>query len=277
MRRSLRELDDLDPDFWTRAPTQAPTPIPYAPPSAPNRGRRTTGKTLLGLLITALLLGGIVAFAPGEELGAVRRAIGMEDGRGGVLPEDEWGRGTFEFSLTQRESEEPVGYDPCGVIEVEINPEGAPDDYRDLVDNAIQHTSDASGLEFEVVGETERRDFDLEEPDSRPVLVAWSDEDEVPKLEGDVAGLGGSVASDFGTGRLRYVTGIVVLDTDVFDGVPLYDSSGDQAIIDHEFGHLVGLGHVDDPGELMAPENTGRTTYGPGDLEGLARLGRINC
>lgn len=276
MRRGLRELDGVDADFWNRAPTEPPRPIPYVAPP-PSRDRRTTGRALLGLLITALLLGGIVAFAPGEEMGAVRRAIGMDEERSGVMPEDEWGRGSFEFSMTQRGSEEPVGYDPCGVIEVEINPENAPDDYRDLVDTAIQHTSDASGLRFEVVGETDRRDFDLEEPDRRPVLVAWSDEDEVPELEGDVAGLGGSVAGDLGTGSLSYVTGIVVLDTDVFDGVPLYDSSGDQAIVDHEFGHLVGLGHVDDIDELMAAENTGRTTYGPGDREGLARLGLIDC
>ena len=50
-----------------------------------------------------------------------------------------------------------------------------------------------------------------------------------------------------------------------------------QAIVDHEFGHLVGLDHVDDPGELMAEVNIGRTSYGPGDLEGLARLGAIPC
>ena len=50
-----------------------------------------------------------------------------------------------------------------------------------------------------------------------------------------------------------------------------------QAIVDHEFGHLVGLDHVTDPGELMAEVNLGRTSYGPGDLEGLARLGAIPC
>ena len=231
-----------------------------------------------GLVITALLLGGIVAFSPGEDMRTVRRLIGMDDERLGVVPEVEWGRGSFTFSMTQRGSKEPVGYDPCRVIEVEINPAGAPDGYRELVDTAIQRTSDASGLQFEVLGETDRREFDLTGgPGRPPVLVAWSDEDEVPDLEGDVAGLGGSVARDLGTGRLSYVTGVVVLDTDVFDGVPLFDSSAEQAIVDHEFGHLVGLGHVDDPDELMYADNLGRTTYGPGDREGLARLGGIDC
>ena len=278
MKRSLRELDGLDPDFWTSAPTGPPPPVPYAAPPTPHRRRRKVGPAVPGLLITALLLGGVVAFSPGDDMRTLRRLIGMDDERLSAVPEVEWGHGSFEFLMTQRGSKDPVGYDPCRVIEVEINPEGAPDDYRELVDTAIQRTGDASGLQFEIVGETDRRDFDLAgEVGRRPVLVAWSDEDEVPELEGDVAGLGGSVAADAGTGRLGYVTGIVVLDTDVFDGVPLFDSSADQAIIDHEFGHLVGLAHVDDPGELMYDESIGRTTYGPGDLEGLARLGGIDC
>lgn len=278
MRRSLRDLDGLDPDFWTSAPAEPPRPLPYAAPPTPTGRRRRVGAAVPGLVITALLLGGIVAFSPGEDMRTVRRLIGMDDERLGVVPEVEWGKGSFKFSMTQRGSKEPVGYDPCRVLEVEINPEGAPDDYRDLVDTAVQHTGDASGLKFEVVGETDRRDFDLDGSiGRRPALVAWSDEDEVDDLAGDVAGLGGSVATDLGTGRLSYVTGIVVLDTDVFDGVPILDSSGDQAIIDHEFGHLVGLAHVDDPDELMYAENLGRTTYGPGDREGLARLGGIDC
>jgi len=274
--RSLRAIEHFDHDFWTSGPAEPHRAVP--PPPAPTRRRRTTGAAVPGLVITALLLGGIVAFSPGEDMRTVRRMIGMDDERLGVAPEVEWGRGPFEFSLTQRGSKEPVGYDPCRVIEVEINPEGAPDNYRDLVDTAIEHTSDATGLKFEVVGETDRRDFEMVAGMTRrPVLVGWSDEDEEPDLSGDVAGFGGSVATDLGTGRLRYVTGVVVLDTDVFDGVPLFDSSEDQAIIDHEFGHLVGLAHVDDPGELMNADNLGRTTYGPGDREGLARLGGIDC
>ena len=67
---------------------------------------------------------------------------------------------------------------------------------------------------------------------------------------------------------------------DRFDFVD-YDMSRDQpyaqAILDHEFGHLVGLDHVHDKDELMNEENLGLTSYGPGDLEGLARLGDIAC
>ncbi|HEY0889152.1 MAG TPA: matrixin family metalloprotease [Nocardioides sp.] len=50
-----------------------------------------------------------------------------------------------------------------------------------------------------------------------------------------------------------------------------------QAVVMHELGHVLGLDHVPDPGELMHDENTGRVDFGPGDLEGLARLGATEC
>jgi predicted Zn-dependent protease len=50
-----------------------------------------------------------------------------------------------------------------------------------------------------------------------------------------------------------------------------------RAILDHELGHVVGLGHVQDPHELMYDEQLERTTFGPGDLQGLARVGSVAC
>ncbi len=49
------------------------------------------------------------------------------------------------------------------------------------------------------------------------------------------------------------------------------------AIIEHELGHLVGLDHVSAPDELMFRNNVGLTSYGPGDLRGLALLGQGPC
>ena len=45
----------------------------------------------------------------------------------------------------------------------------------------------------------------------------------------------------------------------------------------HELGHLVGLGHVDAPDELMSAENHGLLTWGPGDRAGLSAVGAGRC
>ena len=39
----------------------------------------------------------------------------------------------------------------------------------------------------------------------------------------------------------------------------------------------VGLGHVQDTRELMSESNSGQLDFGPGDREGLARLGSDDC
>jgi hypothetical protein len=271
MQRRMEELDRLDREFGLGA-------LP-SPRAAPSRRRRTTGPVLPSLLVTALLVGGIIALSPSENLRALRRLAGFDDQRAGFVPELVDGSGSYEFTRTQPGTDEPVAYDPCRAIEVVVNPQGAPANYDHLVDTALAHTSGATGLRFERVGLTDRRDLNRTSLDVRrsPVLVAWATADEVPKLAGDVAGLGGSVAVDPGTGRLRYVTGMVTLDTDTFEKFGEAETPLAQAIIDHEFGHLVGLAHVDDPHELMYDDNVGVTAYGPGDREGLARLGRVDC
>jgi hypothetical protein len=233
---------------------------------------------LPGLLVTALVLGGLVLVSPSHEMTRLRALFGFGGERLGRVPDVPTGVGEFKFSMTQPGSDDdPVGYNPCKPIQLIVNPQGAPDHWQELVDTAIEHTEGATGLKFDDLGETDDRDFTRGRGFGvrRPVLVAFADEDEFPDLAGDVAGVGGSSAMQISPDHREYVTGIVVLDTDVFtdDG----DQTEQQAIVDHEFGHVVGLDHVHDPRELMNEDNVGLTTYGPGDREGLARLGAIDC
>lgn len=271
MQRRMEELDRLDREFGlgTFPPTRAKR----------SRRRRTMGPVLTSLVISALLVAGIIAQSPSENLGSLRRLAGFDDHRAGFLPELVDGSGSYKFRQKQPGSDEPVAYNPCRAIEVLVNPQGAPPDYDNLIDTALAHTSSATGLRFERVGLTDDRG--LNRPwlggGRSPVLVWWATADEVPELAGDVAGLGGSLATDFGSGRLHYVTGTVTLDADTFTSFSTAEAPLAQAIVDHEFGHLVGLAHVDDPRELMYKNNVGVTSYGPGDREGLARLGRVDC
>lgn len=271
LERRMAELDRLDREFGLGAmPTSGPA-------RRSNKARRSSGPVLPGLLITALIVGTIVAMSPADNMRQLRRLVGFDDDRLAAVPDVPRGEGSFSFLQTQRGSDDPVGYDPCRPIEVLVNPEGAPDNYDELVDTGLERTSAATGLAFERVGLTEKRDVMTGPfPRREPVLIVWATEDEVPDLAGDVAGIGGSVAVGQ-PGNLRYVTGRVVLDRDVFASFEPEEQPFAQAIVDHELAHLVGLGHVDDPRELMYADNVGVTTYGPGDREGLARIGSVDC
>ena len=247
------------------------------------RARISVSPTVAGLSITALIRVGLIAFGPGETFLSLRRALGLAPSHSGHSVKFTPGEGTFKFLLTQRGSKQPVGYDPCEPIEYVVNPAGAPADWGQLVDTAVRDTEKASGLRFQYMGTTDKRPFDpngggLVGDVRSPAVVGFADADEIPDLAGAVAGVGGSEAAASARGDLYSVTGSVALDTDVFD----HASTGEdrdrlQAIVDHEFGHLVGLDHVPSDRELMSPVHVGQTWYGPGDLEGLARLGAISC
>lgn len=250
----------------------APSPEPVPPPTARRRGG------LLALVVVITLI--VAATASAVRLGdLVSRPTRLAQ-----TPAAPRGQGSFAFFAHQPGSDRPVGYDPCRPIHLVVNPHGAPADWVQLVQTAIEHTSQATGLRFEYDGTTddrisERSDTLVSWRSPPPVLVAWTSTDELGDLAGDVAGLGGSSWVETKPGLRQYVTGIVALDVAEFATIALRPDSQaeEQAIMDHEFGHLVGLDHVHDPGELMNEDNLGRTTYGPGDLEGLAAVGSTPC
>lgn len=179
----------------------------------------------------------------------------------------------YSFARVQPDGVSPVTW-PCdGSIPVEVNPDGAPRDHRSLVDSAIERVNDASGFRFEVVGESDDRDF--LERGVGPVLLGFADASEVDPLLGDSVGVGGSTYARVPGGRdLTAVGGVVALDTDVVaDGSLEYA----EVILMHELAHVLGLGHTDAPGELMRATGSGQRGFGPGDRAGLAHLREAAC
>ena len=82
---------------------------------------------------------------------------------------------------------------------------------------------------------------------------------------------------DDGDGFNQYVTGMVALKASFFrQQDALGRSELERAVVMHELGHVLGLDHVKDRNELMYPSVT-RMSYGPGDIEGLAKLGAVRC
>ncbi|WP_243056859.1 matrixin family metalloprotease [Nocardioides sp. SR21] len=234
------------------------------------------GRTRSSLLLTAALTALVVVFNPtttGEQL---RGMLGI--GQDLTFTITTSGGAGYEFAVVQPDGREPVTWDPCREIRYVVNPDGAPAGYTEVVSAAVADVSRATGLEFSYAGTTDDRRFsDRSGPlDSTPapVLIGWATPEEVPDLAGDVAGVGGAEAAHLERDRLTYVTGVVVLDRDPFSDM---GQTLRQAVLTHELGHVVGLDHVDDPGQLMYAETTSRSTLGAGDLDGLAVLGSGPC
>jgi hypothetical protein len=238
--------------------------------------------TVVGLAMTLVAVGTVLRVEYGVRITA-SGVVGPERLRPEVIASSS---GSFSYSATQDDA--PVTYSPCKPIPLVINSTQMPSRAYGLVGDAVRRVRLLTGLDLRIEGQTDEqpstggRPGRLRQYGNRwaPVLVAWSDPQTDPALEGDVAGVGGSLASSASaSGRPRYVTGSVSLDSpalaailDLPRGRALV-----RAVIMHELAHVVGLGHVDDADELMNPDNHGLIDFGPGDREGLANLGRGPC
>jgi hypothetical protein len=281
MERRLSELDGLDDELGqhqVHRPIGAPIPLPRGQYRA-TRARKEHGPVVPGLLIVTVVITGVFLLDPSDSGRRLREMVGFDGRLGEQVRAD--GEGEYAFATTQPGGDEPVSWNPCRPIRYVVNPADAPDDWAELVEESIQDISAATGFRFEDTGTSEERDFDdrtegLGRP--QPVLIGWADAQEVPRLAGDVAGLGGSTYIERNL-RRTYITGSIALDAPLFAELEDEDDGDDlmRAIITHELGHVVGLDHVDDPRELMYEDNVGQTELGPGDRKGLALLGAVDC
>lgn len=159
-------------------------------PYPPVRRRRWTAylPLMLSIIVTMTIMTSFIAFHPGSEASRVRRVLGFGAER--ILPATELPPSTGSYAFSDRQLDgNPVSYDPCRTIEVEINPAGAPEEYRDFVGTTIDRITSATGFAFDVIGTTNREpDLDDISQSRRPVLVAWSTEDKAPTLQGDEVG-----------------------------------------------------------------------------------------
>ncbi|WP_051640367.1 matrixin family metalloprotease [Cellulomonas sp. URHE0023] len=195
--------------------------------------------------------------------------------------------GNHAFAAMQPDGSGPVAWSPCRPIHFVVRQDGAPPNGDQLVTTAIARISAATGLVFVDDGATQEApstDRAAYQPDLygkrwAPVLVAWSTPEETPELAGDTIGIGGS-APVTQTGQSVYVTGSVTLDAPGMSELLATPNGVNSTIgvITHEFAHVVGLDHVDDPTQLMNPRASAAiSTLQQGDLAGLAVLSLGAC
>jgi len=151
------------------------------------------------------------------------------------------------------------------------------------VREAVARVRAATGLDIVVIGAfggyAPNWNFEAApiHPDD-PISVSWQDGDAIAELTDHTAGLGGSRVITNPNGSQRRVAGTIAASRDYYT---LLTERGDHsealAVLLHEFGHVFGLDHVDSPRELMYEDNNDLTTFGPGDLQGLRRLGQGPC
>lgn len=293
------------------APTAAPPPDPATawsgpppgawtgggPPLAPTldlgtagAGRRERSSVLVAAAVVVATLVTGATWWVNDQVARLAPPAGLEESAGplGTPPlASALDAGPHTFTAMQPDGSGPVAYSPCRPIHYVVRPDGAPPGGDVLIRTAVQRVSEATGLRFVDDGATSEgptADRPAYQPDRygrrwAPVLFTWSDAQETPGLAGDVAGTGGSATVTV-DGLAVYVTGEVTLDTDEL--APLVATPDGTAVaigvVTHELAHVVGLGHVDDPAQLMYPStNLTVTSFAAGDRAGLAALGRGAC
>ena len=181
----------------------------------------------------------------------------------------------------------PVGYSPCRPLHYVVNQHLAPAGAENLIPEAIDTISLATGIRFIDDGGTSEQPTGQRapyQPDTygdrwAPLLIAWTTPDVAPQLQGKVIGTGGSTHYSYGDGVKTFVTGSLELDApQITDELRQADGKlYATAVILHELGHVMGLEHVDDPTQLMYPEIGTPDGLAAGDLNGLHELAKAHC
>lgn len=176
----------------------------------------------------------------------------------------------------------PGRWDPCSPVGYVVNPAFAPQTARADLAEALRRIAAVTGLRFVDEGDTDEqpsRGRAAYQPDRygerwAPLLVSWARAGSSDVgVGGGAKGVALTVAVP-GQAGPSILTGQVVLDADQRLASGFGPGSTEGEVLLHELAHAVGLGHVDNPTQVMYYRTTNsESEFGAGDRAGLAALG----
>lgn len=286
--------DETTPERPSPPPTFPPPPPPPSPPGGSPSGRRRIA------LIAALTL--VAAAAAGTGVGVMagkaskspehRRLFEGENPPGSSSPSpspdprDEVREGEDYSFLYKRSDGDPVRWNPCEPVHYVVNVRSAPSNALGEVRDALGKVTEATGITFAYDGRTgevpqpNRRPYlpDLYGKRWAPLLIAWAHQSQTRIPFGDphkrswALGVASPVFPMTGP-RNIYVSGWVLINADAHLAPGFARLNAGGLVLQHELGHVMGLGHVHEKGELMDTVGGGAKGWGPGDLVALEGLG----
>jgi hypothetical protein len=190
------------------------------------------------------------------------------------------------FALNHNKNGSVTRWNPCdGVIHVRINPaQGGTGALTDAT-SALAALGKATGLSFAVDGTTTFVPTTAN-AGGQPaaIVIAWAapgtGAGKSNYYSAGAVGEGGwrssGVSNNGGaTWTWKITQGFVVVDPTVKLAGGFGNGQTRGALLLHELGHVVGLGHTTDTSQVMYPvlRSTSYGSYGAGDLAGLANVG----
>jgi hypothetical protein len=192
------------------------------------------------------------------------------------------------FRFLERVGGVPVRWNPCETITYAVNDAGATSPVRPDLKEALRRVTRATGIRFRSVGTTgetflrayQRMRYEGVIRKAELILI-WVDHDAYLGILRRLNDPRPSIAfaktmAGLYADQDQYFGGIVVIDADATANHGFGYRYAHGSVLLHELGHIMGLDHVRDPEQLMYSgrhPNFSVRTYGPGDLEGLRRLG----
>jgi len=220
-----------------------------------NRGSGATSMIRTSIGYAQLLANGQVVEFPGAETLAPR-----------IPPV----RGPHAFLFRANEAQTPARWNACAPVRIEVNYTGSAlhGNARQTLQQAIDHARAATGLDIRIVGETNATTPSR----NADAIIRW----DKAKSQGGifdpgVVGWGGGSYTSLPTPRITY--GQVTFNGSVALTAGIGGASSFGVLALHELGHMLGLSHVGDTGQVMYPSMRSHAGWGNGDQEGLWWLG----